>query len=190
MQIYFLTLHADTQEEFIKHFESFARKHAPQRFDFAFDPEQAHRIHDYRILWRATTAEHIAIEVGINIIHLSHLSPPFHALLQRPLDGLFLVSNANFSNAYTEMAQLKSLMPPSLLAQKGLTPGSIYFREDIKDILPEDIQALSKALGLTLYAEIPQNISHVCADIVTRLYEKSAKANASPLLRDQANLPI
>ena len=190
MHIYFITLQAETQKAFVAHLESFVRKYNPKRFEFAFDPEGAHKIYDYRILWKASSVEPISGEVGLDVIHLSDKGDLFHLLLNRKIDGLFYVTNSHFGDVYSEISQMRLLLPPQLLKQNKLTQGGVYFRDDVGSLLPEDLKTLSQTLKLPLYVETPQKVPHTCADIVHRLYQSNPRNKIPDLNTDQVDLPM
>ena len=180
MQIYFVTLNSDTQRSFISQIEPFVRSHSPTRFEFSFDPAGSHKIFDYRILWRRSSAEPVAIEVGLDILHLAPTGDMFHLLLNRKIDGLFYVTNASFGDVYSEISQMKWLLPQQLLRQPGLTQGGIYFRDDVESLLPEDLKSLSHSLKLSLYVETPSKIAQTCTDIISKINQslmRSPKLN-------------
>lgn len=190
MHIYFVTLHADTQQDFASHLEPLVRKHSSKRFEFAFDPAGEHKIFDYRILWRSSSAEPMAVEVGLDIIHVSPKEEIFHLLLNRKIDGLFYVTHANFGDIYSEISQMRLLLPPQLLKQSGLMQGGIYFRNDVANLLPEDLKSLSHSLKLSLYVETPAKIPHTCADIFSKINQRLTRSRKPNAHTGQPDLQI
>lgn len=190
MHLYFVTLDEDAQKSFLSHFETFIRKCSPKRFEFAFDPEGKNKIYDYRILWRPSSIESVGVEVGISVINLSEKNAAFHFFLDRPLEGLFYVVHSGFGELYSDIAQMRLILPDRLLRREGLVQGGLYFRDDVGEYLPEDLKAVSTALRLPLYVEKPNNVPNVCSHIINRICQVVSERKGTNILKDQADLPI